>query len=67
MERTIKLKCSDTNQNFFTKSVTFANPDATDYQLKSFAVALNGLTTNTLHQVDKVDTTDITDATNGGE
>ena len=64
MERCLKLKCTDTTLNMFTKTIPFVNPNASNFTLKSFAIALNGLTTNTLNKVEKVDTTDISNATN---
>ena len=64
MERCLKLKYTDTTLNMFTKTIACANPNATDYALKSFAIALNSLTTNTLNKVEKVDITDISNATN---
>ena len=64
MNTTLKLQMRDTTNNTSTKSITYANPAASNYVLKNFAVALNGLSNNTLEKIERVDTTDITNATN---
>ena len=61
-QTTIKIISDDTNNNEMTKSVTYANPSATNATLSTFAKKLNGLTNNTLKKIIRVDTEDITDA-----
>ena len=61
-QTTIKIISNDTNGNEMTKSVTYANPSATNATLSTFAKKLNGLTTNTLKKIIRMDTEDITDA-----
>ena len=62
MQTTLKIIADDPNGNEITKSVTYANPQASNVILKQAAQKLNTLTNNTLKKIVRVDTTDITDA-----
>ena len=62
MQTTLKIIADDPNGNEITKSVTYANPQASNVILKQAAQKLNALTKNTLKKIVRVDTTDITDA-----
>ena len=64
MNTTIKYTSVDANLKESTKSITYANPEASDYVLKTTAQMLNNLSTHTLTNVTRVDTKDITNATN---
>ena len=56
------------NSDTIVTTISNANPNATDAQLYNAAVALNGLTTNTLVSVKRVNETLLTapDTLNGG-
>lgn len=61
---TLQLISDDTNGNELQKSIGYANPNASNYVLKTAAQQLNGLTTNTFKKAIRIDKEDITDATN---
>ena len=63
MSVALKLYTTDENDNATTKTVSNANPAASDYVLKNFSEKLISLTDSTLNKVERVDTRDITDAT----
>lgn len=48
------MTVTDASNKQSSKSVTDISPNAYDYQIKEFIVALNGLTTNTLDDIDVV-------------
>lgn len=61
---TLQILSNDALGNAMQRSVTNANPNASNYVLKNFAQQLNGLSTNTFNAVFRVDKEDITNATN---
>ncbi len=61
---TLQLLVNDALGNAIQRSVTHANPNASNYVLKNFAVQLNSLSTNTFNAVFRIDKEDITNATN---
>ena len=63
MATAIKIYTTDTNNNTTAKTVSNANPAASDYTLKNFSQQLVNLSANSLQKVERVDTKDITDAT----
>lgn len=60
----IEYTARDTNGKEIKRSITYANPDATDYVLKTATEQLLSLSDDTLTKIERVDTTDITNATN---
>lgn len=64
MTSQVKMQVSTLNGNdeSVKYTINWLNPQATDATLKSFAVLLNGLTTNTFVAVAKIVTLDITEA-----
>lgn len=62
MATSLKLYTTDENNNAVTKTVSNANPAASDYVLKNFSVQLIALSDNTLDRVERIDTKDITNA-----
>lgn len=63
MATAIKIYTTDTNNNTTAKTVSNANPEASDYTLKNFSQQLINLSANSLQKIERVDTKDITDAT----
>ena len=61
---TLQVIAVDGNNNDVQKSIGYANPNASNYVLKTTAQKLNSLTTNTFKKAIRVDKEDITDATN---
>lgn len=61
---TLQLLARDTGGNDIQRSITNANPNASNYVLKTFAQQINGLTTNTFRGAVRIDKEDITAATN---
>jgi len=66
MATAIKIYSTDTNQNMVSKTVSNANPAASDYVLKTFSQQLISLSENSFSRAERIDTTDITSATEGG-
>lgn len=62
-QTTVQLIVNDTHGNPIQRSYGFANPNASNYVLKTFAQQLNSLSTNTFNAVFRVDKEDITNAT----
>ena len=60
----LQLFVNDTLGNPIQRTITHANPNASNYVLKTFAQQLNSLSTNTFNAVFRVDKEDITNATN---
>ena len=61
---TLQIIARDTNGNDIQRSITNANPDVSNYVLKTFAEKVNELTTNTYRGAVRLDKEDITNATN---
>lgn len=64
---TLQLLVNDTLGNAIQRSISYANPNATNYVLNQFARQLNSLSTNTFNAVWRIDKEDITNATNEQE
>lgn len=58
----MQIVASDGNDQSVKYTINWLNPSATDATLKSFAVMLNSMTSNTFVSVSKIVTLDITDA-----
>lgn len=63
MATALKIYTTDENNNAITKTVSNANPAASDYVLKNFSQKLVNLSDSTFRRVERVDTKDITNAT----
>lgn len=64
MATALKIYTTDENNNAMTKTVSNANPEASDYVLKNFSQKLVSLSDSTFRRVERVNTKDITNATN---
>ena len=64
MDTSLKIYTVDTANNATAKTISKANPAASDYVLKTFAEKYNSLSSKTLLSVERIDTSDITHATN---
>lgn len=62
MRTDIKLTSIDTQAKKNTLSITHANPNASNYAMRTLAQKINALTTNTYSGASRVDTTDLTNA-----
>ena len=60
---TLQLLVNDRLGNPIQRSYGFANPNASNYVLKTFAQQINSLSTNTFNAVFRIDKEDITNAT----
>ena len=63
MATAIKIYSTDSNENAIAKTVSNANPAASNYVLKNFGVQLMTLSNNAFRRAERIDTTDITNAT----
>lgn len=66
MATALKIYTTDENNNAITKTVSNANPAASDYVLKNFSQKLVNLSDSTFRRVERVNTKDITNATDSG-
>lgn len=57
MERVLLVEMQDTENKDLQKTITYANPSASDADLYKFTTDMVGLTTNTHVCTKKVDTT----------
>ena len=62
----IKFESIDANQKVSVKSYGDANPNATDYTLKSMVTGAYALSKNNVGKIYRINTTDITHAADGG-
>ncbi len=62
MRTDIKLTSVDYQGKKSTTSITHANPEASNYAMRTLAQKLNDLTTNTYSSASRVDTTDLANA-----
>lgn len=60
---TLQLISKDTNNNVLQNSLAYANPNKSNYMLKTFTQMLNNLTNNTYVGTTRLTKEDITDAT----
>ena len=58
----IKFETIDANNKTSVKSYGYANPDSTDYTLKSFVTGANALSKNRVGKIYRINTRDITSA-----
>lgn len=58
---TVQYKAKSPNDEDISRSLAYANPNATDSQLYTATQELNSLTNNTLGDVNRVDTTQLVD------
>ena len=58
----IKFETIDANNKTAVKSYGYANPDSTDYTLKSFVTGANALSKNRVGKIYRINTRDITSA-----
>ena len=58
----IKFESINANQKVSVKSYGYANPDSTDYTLKSFVTGANALSKNRVGKIYRINTRDITSA-----
>ena len=63
----IKFESINANQKVSVKSYGYANPDATDYTLKTLVTGINAMSKNSVGKIYRINTTDITSATEGGD
>ena len=64
MATALKIYTADSNNNAISKTISNANPAASDYVLKTFSEKYISLSDNSFRKVERVDTKDITNATN---
>lgn len=62
MATSIQVTSLSTNNEFINKTYSDANPNASNYVLKTFAQKIGSLTNNSLVSVHRIDKEDITDA-----
>lgn len=59
---TLVLQMTDTDNNLLEKSITYANPAASNSVLANFSEAVVGLTTNTYVDTKRIDTISLNEA-----
>ena len=64
MATALKLYTADANNNAISKTISNANPAASDYVLKTFSEKIVTLSENSFRKVERIDTKDITNAQN---
>ena len=62
IQRTLIIKSNDQLGNAYQKSITFANPEATNQQIDTFCRGLIGLSTNTYEDTIRRDEISVNDA-----
>ena len=64
MDTSLKIYTVDTANNATAKTISKANPAASDYVLKTFSEKIVTLSENSFRKVERIDTKDITNAQN---
>lgn len=66
METSLIVNTTDTSNKKIQKTITYANPNATNANLKLFAQKMTGLTTNTFEGANRVNKQDVDEPDGGG-
>ena len=66
METSLIVNQTATNNKKIQKTITYANPEASNANLKLFGQKLTGLTTNTFNGADRVNKQDVDEPDSGG-